>query len=296
MTPLISKAQYKRSEKGEFHDVAARNLDETISLVLNYPWDTERSLASVELTCPSITIEHPIGTYLKVGPYFSGKFSLYYLHTNKRVYLKVAETIEDVCVLIKTYFEQNGKLQGFEKYSFTINPSAHFRTKPFEYTINTKATITFFQVPIIMALFTMFICCLSYLEHPEGFNANGGVLITLFLLLLWSPLIYFFFNYLSADKNHYIQISRGHDEFVYGTMDNKRVYNKQDIAEINAYGAPNTRSLWRECEVFNIVFKNGEQIQFTSLLITSNKLLQKFPNHKIINNYKFFPLASFRTD
>jgi hypothetical protein len=76
LTLLISKVQYKRSEKGEFHEIAKRDLNDTILLLENYPWDIERSLAPVELTCPSITLEHPIGTYLKIGPYFSGKFFL----------------------------------------------------------------------------------------------------------------------------------------------------------------------------------------------------------------------------
>src|SRR6478752_897284 len=119
MDSLISKTQYKRSEKGEFHEVAERNLDDTISLIVNYHWDTERALASIELTCPSVTIEHPNGTCLKIGPYFSSKFSLYYLYNNK-IYLKVAKTIEDACIEVKAYFEQEGKLQGFEKYGFII--------------------------------------------------------------------------------------------------------------------------------------------------------------------------------
>ncbi|SMC61479.1 hypothetical protein [Pedobacter nyackensis] len=289
MTQLISKVQYKRSEKGEFHEVAERNLDDTISLILNYPWGTERSLASIKLSCPSVTIGHPIGTYLKVGPYFSGKFSLYYLDTNNKVYLKIANTLEDACVLVKTYFEQEGQLQGFERYGFTIKPSAHFRTNPFEYTIDAKALISFFMFPLYMAPVISFMIWLKYLEHPESFSSGAAVGMVLFFLILFSPLIYFFFNYLSADKNCYIQISRGHDEFFFGTVDSKKLYSKLNIAEINAYGVRYSRSPWRECEVFNIIFKNGEQIRFTSLLISSNKLLQKFPDHKIIDNKRFFP-------
>lgn len=289
MTPLISKVQYKRSEKGEFHEIAKRSLDYTISLILNYPWDTERSLATIELTCPSITIEHPIGTYLKVGPYFSGKFSLYYLDTDNKVYLKTANTLEDACVWVKAFFEQKGKLHGFEKYGFTISPSVHFRTNPFEYTINTKATITFFMFPIYMTPLILLIMWLKYLERPESFTLITAVGMMLFILLISSPLIYFFFNYLSADKDYYIQISKGHDEFVYGLVANKKLYNKQHIAEINSYGSYYSRSLWSECEVFIINFKNGEQIRFTSLLIPGGKLRQKFPDHHITNNKKFFP-------
>lgn len=292
MTLLISKVQYKKSEKGEFHEVNARNLDDTISLILNYPWNTERSLASIELTCPSITIAHTNGTYLKLGPYFSGKFSLYYLGTNKRVYLKIAKTIEDACVWIKAYFEQEGKLEGFEKYSFTINPLAHFKTNTFEYTVNSRAKLTFFKLPIIMVLLYVLMFCFAYFERPESFNSRVIVFVMLFILLLYSPLLYFFFNYLSADKDYYIQISRGHDEFVYGTIHHKKVYNKQDIAQINVYGVRNTKSLWSECEVFTITFKNGELIKFTSLLITSNKLLRKFHDQPITYHHLSFPKVS----
>ena len=289
MNPLISKVQYKRSENGEFHEIAERNLDDTISLILNYPWNTERSLASIELTCPSITIEHPNGTYLKIGPYFSGKFSLYYLNTNNKVYLKIVKTIEEACVVIKTYFDQEEMLEEFEKYGFIINPLSHFRTNLFEYVVTLKAKITFFKFPMMLALFILFMGFLSYLNRTEHFYAMGIVFMMLFILLLSSPIIYFFFNYLSVDKYGYIQISRGHDEFVFGTIDDKKVYNKQDIAEIKVYGVRNNKSFWSECEVIKIVFKNGEQIQLTSLLMTSSKLSKKIPDHKINTIHKSFP-------
>ena len=289
MARLISKLQYKRSEKGEFHDIAERNLDETLALLLNYPWDTERSLASIELTCPSVTIEHPNGTYLKVGPYFSGKFSLYYLIPNNRVYLKVVDTIEDACVWIKRYFEQDEKLEGLEKYGFTINPLAHFRTNYFEYTVNLKAKIRFFKLPLMLMPFILLMFLLRYIERPMHFDSMAIVFVMTFFLLLWSPVFYFFFNYLSFDKNHYIQISKGHNEFEFGTVDNKKLYNKQDVAEINVYGVRNSRSPWLGCEVVNIIFKNGDKIQFTTLLISSSKLPQKFPDHAIVNIHKSFP-------
>lgn len=165
MIQLLSKAQYKRSEKGEFHHIAHRTVEETISLIRSYPWKTERSLASVELTCPSITIEHPIGTYLKIGPYFSDKYSLYYLTTNKK----------------------------------------------------------------------------------------------------------------------------GHEEFIYGTKDNKKLYKKQDIASIDTYVTSSHKSPWRECEVFIITFKDGEQLRFTSLLISNATLRNKFPDIPVNENNKFFP-------
>ena len=289
MNVLVSKVQFKISEKGEFHEIAERTLADTISLILNYPWDTERSFAPIKLTCPSITIEHPIGTYLKIGPYFSGKFSLYYLNTNNKVYLKIVNTLDDASVWIKAYFEEKPELRGFEKYAYTINASAHFQTNSFEYIIDRKATTTFFIFPILIVPPIFFMCWLKYLERPESFNPMIVVGMLLFLLLIFSPLTYLFFNYLSADKDNYLQISIGHDEFSYGTVDNKKSYSKENIAEINAFGIINSRSPWSECEVFIITFKNGEKIRFTSLIISRDKLRQKFPDHQIKDNKKFLP-------
>ena len=303
MTKLVSKVQYKRSEKGEFHDVAERTLEDTITLMLNYPWNTERSLASIELTCPSVTIEHPNRTYLKVGPYFSGKFSLYYLDTNNKVYIHTVNALEDVCNWVESYYEQEGQLLGFENYSFTINPITHFQTDPFEYTIDIKAISTFFIFLIWVIPVTLIMGWLKQLDRPDGYNFLAGLGFTSVILLLFSPIIYLFFDYLSADRNHYLQISKGHDEFVFGTEESKKLYHKKDIAEINVYGTNrypleerrHKRRSWTECEVFIITFKNAEQIRFTSLLISSNKLKRKFPDHHFINNQRFIPTVQSAT-
>jgi len=297
MVKLISKVQFKISEKGEFHEVADRHLEDTIALILSYPWETERSLASIELTCPSVTIEHPIGTYLKVGPYFSGKFSLYYLDTNNKVYFHTVDTLEDVCIWVKSYYDQEGYLLGFEKYSFTINPITHFQTNPFEYTISTKGIIGFFTFILWMTTVTLLMGLLKSIDRPGEFNFMAALAATSFLLLLCSPTIYLFFNYLSADSKHYLQISKGHDEFLFGTVDNNKAYYKSDISEINVYGTNrypiekkgHNRRPWSECEVFLIAFKNGEQIRFTSLLISTSKLTYKFPDHRFTNHQRFIP-------
>jgi len=294
---LFSKVQYKKSEKGEFHDIAERTREDTIALILNYPWDTERSVASIELTCPSVTIEHPIGTYLKVGPYFSGKFSIYYLDTNNKVYLHTSNTLEDVCTWVESFYEQEGKLLGLDKYSFTINPSTHFQTNPFEYTISTKDITSFFTFLLLMIPVALLMGLLKSLHRSGKYNFIPAIAATSVLLLICSPTIYLFFNYLSADRNHYLQISKGHDEFLFGTVDNNKLYHKSDIAEINVYGTNRypvekrgyNRRPWSECEVFIITFKNGEQIRFTSLLISTSNLTYKFPDHRFTNHQRYMP-------
>lgn len=285
---LVSKVQFKRSEKGEFHNILKRNLDETINLLLNYPWNVERHLASVELSCPCITIEHPIGTFLKVGPYFSGKFSLYFLDSTNKVRIKVVENLEDVTTYIKAYFKQEGEISGFEHYGYRFNAISHFRTNPFIYTVNFKAKLCFFEFPIIMTVFCLVFGGLIFLATGNLIFMGVSLLVMLFFT---TPLFFFFFNYSSADKQYYLKLSKGHDEFIYGTHHHKKTYNKDNITSIEAYGVQNTKSPWSECEIFIITFNNGEKLRFTSLLISGTKLRGKFPDNKVLDIYKSFPLA-----
>ena len=285
---LLSKIQYKRDEKGEFHDIALRNYEDTIALVLNYPWNTERSLASIELTCPSVTIEHPVGTYLKIGPYFSGKFSVYYLENN-RVYLKIADTLEDARFWIKEYFNQQGTLSGFKKYGFTINALSHFRTHKFEYTVNASALLKFFWFQIFMTGMVFIICLATLIDNPGNFVMSLIGSITILLLPIAGPTVYLFFNYLKIDRYRYLQISKGHDDFKFGVLDDIKIYRKQDIANIERHLTESRKAPWGECEVYIISFKDGSKIKFTSLLIWGNTLSRKFPENRIIEVESFFP-------
>ena len=288
MVKLISKVQFKISEKGEFHHISIRSLADTLALIHSYPWDTERSLASVELSCPSVTIEHPTGTYLKIGPYFSGKFSVYYLERNS-VYLKIANNLEEACELVAEYFQNQGKLKGLDKYGFTINALAHFHTNPFEYTVNTRAIATFFWFPILMVFITIVLCFMAWLDHPEGFTLWLPITMIALFSVINGPFIYLYLNYSAADNNLYMQISRGHDDFTFGMLDKKRIYRKQDISAIERYGRLNSRGLWGECYIFIIHFKNGEQIKFSCLLIMDHSLRMKLPGIPITHVEVFFP-------
>jgi len=286
-TQLISKVQYKRSEKGEFHNVKSRNLEETLSLIESFSWATERIGAPVELTCPSITIEHPVGTYLKIGIYFSGKFSLYFLNAHGRLYFEVADTLQQACLRANEFFQMEDFK--FGKHQFVFNPSAHFRTRSFEYMTNFKAALQFFRFPLYLTPAILLFGWMKSSTFSTGLYWIAGPIAVLMLYLLCSPLIYFYFNYQAFDRHKFLRLSTGHHSFMFGTTDKARVFKKEDIAEIAAYGGRNSRSFWSFCEVFVITFHNGEYIQFTSLLISGGKLRKKFLNHSIAERWNYFP-------
>jgi hypothetical protein len=289
MTKLISKLQYRQYEKGEFDAIAARTLEEVISVLRSFPWDSERHLTSVELTCPSVTLEHPVGTFLKVGPYFSGKFALYFLDTNNKVYVKTLSTLEDVCDWVKNYYEQGGKLDKFDKYGFVFNPIAHFQTNTFEYIVDSRAVRAFFKYGIWTMALAVLVCVLQNLGRHQGLNLTIAFIPVFLILVLSSPLIYLYFNYRAVDGSHYLQLSKGHKEFVFGTIGRTKLYNKKDIAEIRIKSVNNNRTLLSGCSVFTITFNDGEQLRFTSLLIAESRFRNKFPGQQIISVRKNFP-------
>jgi hypothetical protein len=86
MPEFISKLQHNTYEKGEFSDEQPRDLEETINLIKDFPWDAERTLTDIQLTGPSVTILDNDLNYLKLGLYFGGKFCVYYLDKDNHLY------------------------------------------------------------------------------------------------------------------------------------------------------------------------------------------------------------------
>ncbi|WP_285009299.1 hypothetical protein [Pedobacter faecalis] len=287
MTQLISKLQYKKSEKGEFAQIAPRNLQDTLKLIQEYPWATERSLASVELTCPSVTIEHPTGTYLKLGHYFSGKFCLYYLDSRKKVYFKVAPTLQEASEWITDFFEKDGHIEGFEKYSFTWSRASYFITDTFEYVVDRMASLRFFKFWQFMLVAAVIILMADSIDRSRPVAIESIAALMLFVIFLAGPHIYFYFNYRSCDKNKYLQLSRAADQFRFGPAGKEKTLSKREIQRIEVHGVFG-RGLWNDCFVYVITLKNGESFTFTSLLMRYSVFQNKFPDHeakRIKNNF-----------
>ncbi|WP_256003976.1 hypothetical protein [Pedobacter deserti] len=289
MTQLISKLQYKKSEKGEFDQIAPRNLQDTLKLIQEYPWATERSLASVELTCPSVTIEHPTGTYLKLGHYFSGKFCLYYLDSRKKVYFKVAPTLQEASEWIRDFFENDGHIEGFEKYSFTWKGAAHFITNTFEYVVDKTARFRFFSVIFWTYNFVIMLVLIRWLEEGQTPTLISVLGVLFIYMCFCGPHLYFYLDYLKIDRYRYLRISRAAEIFTLGTAGEQRQYSKKDIESIKFFGNFNSRSLWQDCNVYLMTFKNGDEIRFTSLLIRRGDFSKKFPDHEIKTVIVNFP-------
>ncbi|MHB8209305.1 hypothetical protein [Mucilaginibacter sp.] len=280
MPELISKVQHKTYEKGEFSDEKQRSLDDTISLIKDFLWDTERTLTDIQLTGPSVTIKDEDLNYLKIGLFFNGKFCLYYLDNESHLYEYHAPTIEDVCSIVTDFFNEGLDLQKFEKKTFSLGSRKHFENGYFEYTLNktwNSLYILFaFAILIPIMIVTVVIALASmYWLMP----------LYLILDLLYIQGIYFMVMVSLRSRNLSLNITSGQDYFQFGNEDDRQQYDKKDISEINISGQT-SRSL-KTFNLMDVVFKDGTTITIPGVIIEPFLFASKFPGYKItyINGY-----------
>ncbi len=274
MPQFISKVQYKTCEKGEYYDEQPRTLEETIELINNFPWAREQ-YADVELTGPSITILDDKGNYLKVGIYFGGRFTLYYLDAEGRYYEYYPLKIDKIYIIVTDFFNEKVNLNEFEKIRFAIAMKGYFITRAFEYRINLwrvalfSNDLTLFGIPFFIAIL------LTLIISGEKPTLTGLTILTLFILLIGS-FVAFFYSKFHGSRKQYLKISRGNPEFIFGNSpDEIKTYNKANIKEIKHYINKNHKSP-NHIAIVQIVFDDHSILCFSDNLISHSSLMSKF--------------------
>lgn len=291
---LVSKIQYKNYETGEFSSIAFRTAEETLLLIDTFPWDEQRHLTDVQLTCPSVTIERGTSSFLKIGAYFNGKFCLY-LYENGSLYQKPIPALPDGIETIKCYYYNKDIRTEFEKTSLSFNSKKHFATAHFEYRITGKQILSFLLFPeIIMTIPLSGLVLAAFLAKPDRPRAPALVLAAILFILFIGINLYLFLDYYLYSKNLYLRVSKGQDEFYFGGKKQYKEYSKKDINNIVVYKHRSQRVNWAYYAVFEITFKNGDQILFPSLLLRERLFDNKFANHGKIIKHKFLPTIPCR--
>ncbi len=284
---LQSKLQYKYYEPGEFTSIAERTFEEVCQLVTQYPWNEQRHLTSVELTCPSVTIRNIEGEYLKIGPGYYRKFNLYLYTPQGGFFKNVVDNIEAALALIQDFY-CGKELQGFYKERFIFNAKKHFETNAFENSITWKRVLVFSLEKVI--IWSLMILCMLIMPL---YGKPAPVFIFIFLFFYWFLFagvnLLFLFNYWKHDKSTILTISRGIDKFWYGRYGILKEYNKQDIKIIKHLELHRGRSPWMGNVIFEIEFKNGEIIKFSNLLIPDSAFYYKTPDIPSKRINKIFP-------
>lgn len=285
MTQLVSKIQLRRYETGEFSNISLRSLDETLDLIFNFPWKEQRTNVSVELTCPSITIEYSENSYLKIGPYFSNKFILYFL-INGKVYEKIIPVLEDCKNIVQSLFnEETIELKdGFQVKKSLFNFKKHFVTNTFEYTLKNDSSIEYvFNTSFGYGL--LFLLGIGILD--SAFSITFFLSIVVFWLALNCVNFYLFFNYKNKSEKLYLQVSQGQDKFIFGENDDLYEYDKKEIIEIIIYKFEGSRNIWSHNVIYNLILKGNKTLIFNSLILSEADFNRKFTDTKMTQIHKF---------
>jgi hypothetical protein len=274
MPAFVSKLQYKTCEKGEYYDEKLRDLDETIKLINNFPWYKEK-YAPIELTGASITILDNNGNFFKIGNHYGGRYHLYYLDRYKKFYEYYPLDIDEVYNYIRDFFAGNLNLQKFEKHFTGIGKKSYFLTKQFSYTIKPWRIILFLTFWIIPFLFGL-TCFIMLITKDQ---LNWGIAIPISFMIVFGLIIRNQFFKFYNNRFEYLQISRGNNIFIFGKNgDEIREYNKADIDKIINYTPQNNRSP-NIIEFTDILFKDGSNIRFSNILLSSSELRYKFADY-----------------
>ncbi len=295
MDQLQSKLQYRNFEPGEFTASEQRSLDSVTRLIKDFPWEQQRHFTPVGPTCPSVTIEDKAGNYLKFGHHYYEKYCLYLLTTEGKLLKKVVPTLEEGIVIVTAFYKGENIADGFE-HEFALHAWRHFADKDFKSGIAYHGML--FSIGLYSLAPLLFLALLLFLilvGNKE--NTNKDVpLISVEILCLSIDAVLFFFaimawriflNHYKIAKNQIIVISKGHNEFVFGTEAEPKTYLKDKIVSLKEYRNSESRNPWYGLYFTEITFDNGEQIKISSLLMKNG--YAKFPDVKCEMVSKFLP-------
>jgi hypothetical protein len=252
-----------------------RTADATVQLINTYPWDQQRDHLAIGLTNPSITIEGIDNDYLKLSPWYNGKFVLHYFDRTHHLYTRSFDHLSDATPLIRTYFASSPPdLSTFKKeITWLQSNTAHFRTVEFIYSMR-LARLTSVA---LLALYTLFISATFtgvVIQHPPFYPILLMPLVLLFLIIRLAMVAV---NHYRSAKDKVLIISRGKQEFSYGPAATPERFNKNDIKEIITYGR-RAKGGFTALTRVEIRFLDGRCINISCLMIPQETLTAKFPH------------------
>ena len=271
MSEFISKLQYKTYEKGEFSGEKPRGLEETLQLIKDFPWDEQRGV-DVQLTGPSVTIQDEYVNYLKVGLYFNGKFSLYYLDHDNHLYEYHTDDLNDVCKQVTDFFSQQLDLGQFDKHVFSIGSKHHFENGAFDYGLSKRLVFSY-------AITVGFLLCVVSFANASLFKVRDMpilvILLLIFLDIIFYAGSYYLIKIFIKTKDMCIYISKGKNEFQFWKNDVLSEYKKENVARLDIYGQTGRSS--RIFNLMEIIFKDGSNLIVPGTLVDPFTLISKLP-------------------
>jgi hypothetical protein len=283
---LTVKLQFKEYEEGEFSQIAARSAEETIRLITDYPWEEQRDHLTIGLTNPSVTIEGNNGDFLKLSPWYNGKFVLHYFDKHRHLYTRSFDRLPDTWPFIRPFFSTAPfEPDGFKKeITWLQSNSDHFQTREFYYSLKPSA---FTNLALFAAWALFLIVNFALLIR---FSRFAALPLIAFLILL-TRIAALAANHYRAAKGRLLALSRGKDEFRFGPAEQLTTFYKKDIREINTYGR-RARGGYPRLTKVELLFTDGRSLDISCLLIRQEILVAKFPHCTKTVTARSFPFIT----
>ncbi len=278
MTQLVSKVQYRNFETGEFEDERERNFEGTIDLIEKFSWDEQRKKIKISLTNPSITITGKNGDHMKVAVFYNQKYVLYYYNKKQELFTKSFIDIKSSFDDIRNFFDlPMFDAAGFhkEKTWFQHNLK-HFVTKDFHYLVTPVSIqkylcktsgVNFLTSAVLIILMVVKLHSLSII--PILFT-----LVIMFLIGGGVNLI-FFFNYYNHLKGKMLIMSKGNNNFFFGSKENPVMFHKDNILFYTTIKVRSGRSLLSAFSIVEIEMMDGTCLKIPNLLVDQYELENK---------------------
>lgn len=291
MTKLVSKIQYKNFEVGEFIEEKERSYEETIELIENFPWESQREKIVIDLTNPSITIHGKRNDYLKLAVFFNGKFVVYYLDQKSTLYKKSYFHLQDAYPFIEEFFASSRFSTAMLKKENTVfkDNLKHFPSQDFRYEVTRNSGKKYLlSTSSINFGFTGVMLFLFLLKFNAQVNFIGALVLSLIIFLIGGGLnLILFFNYYKYAKNLVLIMSKGNDVFIFGSKEHPQRYNKSDIFQVTVSKVNSSRHPVASFVVVTLELSSSPNIEIPNLLIDEYALLIKLDGIPRVDRNKF---------
>jgi hypothetical protein len=273
---LTVKLQYKNYEEGEFAKAQPQTAEDTFRLITAYPWDEQRDHLVIGLTNPSVTVEGANNDFLKLSPFYGGKWVLHFFDRERHLYTQSFSQLSDTFPPIQSFFgNESFDLTGFKKETTWLQSNAaHFRTGNFSYSLNITS-LFWPSILMIFILFASFIWIMGMLALSHSFA--WAIFPPLALLVLLTRVASLAINHYRAAKGKILLLSRGKEEFSFGNIERPVTYYKKDIEQIITYGRRG-RGGYPPLTRVEILFTDGSSIDISCLMIRQETIVGKFPD------------------
>jgi len=114
---------------------------------------------------------------------------------------------------------------------------------------------------------------------------NGVRVFSLFILAIgtytWLPGLLLHLQYKKDGKNFVVRLTKGSKKITINYLETKKILDKDDIQSVTKFQNPAYKNPWSEYGYTEIVFRTGEIINLTNLMVDQLFILDKFANDNI---------------